>query len=539
MRVLGKKWQDGYLDYCCHPGEVRLSVRIWAVLGFSGDQYFVRGNDWRIVWGYLRKIGLWALLNKINSRRSEKERNNKYLSIGLGVVSEASTALPHLPGQQVAFIAYNHPLCVDQLVLDQRFITAWPDTSLRDDTDAISFFEATHVKAPDDLLAYAGWSPFSGIEVDENTLATALQQAVRLLKAILDNSERPTLKLRGQPARQIQDQTAPVRHQSVSRQGALKGVLFGLGNYAKTVILPYINRNIHIDKIHEIDPLQLGLTNKWQARLDTSSMPRPNEHHDVYFIAGFHHTHTSIALHALNRSAYAVVEKPIATTSAQHDALRDILEKQPSRLFACFHKRYSVFNDFAFEDLDIHRGESLNYHCIVYEVPLPPKHWYRWPNSRSRIVSNGCHWIDHFLYLNNYAQVTSQMVYRAQQGDTIVLIELVNGAVFSMVLTDIGSERLGVRDYIELKAKSVTVRIIDGSYYESETTSSILRRKRVNPISSYQRMYQTISDKILKGETGDSLDSLSSSEVITALDERIRAEFCGVSAEESRCLLPV
>jgi predicted dehydrogenase len=521
MRVLGKKWQDGYLDYYRHPGEVRLNVRVWAVLSFSGDQYFVRSKDWRIVWGYLRKIGLRPLLKKISSRLSEKERNNKYLSVGIGVINQAS-APPPVSGQQVAFIAYNHPLCVDRLVLDERFITPWP-YSLSDEAEAISFFDASQISIPDELLAYMGWSPFSGTEVDKNTLAAGLQHAVNILKRILDNAAQPTLKLTSQRSRETQDRTAGVRFQPGSQQRALRGVLFGLGNYAKTVVLPYIDRNIQIDKIHEIDPLQLGLTKKWHTQLDTSSMPRLDDQHDVYFIAGYHHTHTPIALHALNRSAYAVIEKPIATTSSQLDELKQVLETQPSRLFACFHKRYSFLNDLALKDLNIRRGESLTYHCIVYEVPLPLRHWYRWPTSNSRVVSNGCHWIDHFLYLNDYAQVTSQAVYKAQQGDIIVLIELVNGSVFSMVLTDIGSERLGVRDYIELKAKGVTVRIIDGSYYKAENAFRVLRRKRVNPMGSYQRMYRTISRNILKGEPGDSLDSLRSSELAIALDERIRA----------------
>jgi predicted dehydrogenase len=305
------------------------------------------------------------------------------------------------------------------------------------------------------------------------------------------------------------------------------------------VILPYVSQDINIDKIHEIDPLQLGRSNKWRARLDTSGLPRVDDEHDVYFIAGYHHTHTPIALHALNRSAYAVVEKPLATTRSQIDALRKTLETQPSRLFACFHKRYNELNDLALADLELRPGEPLTYHCIVYEVPLPQKHWYRWPNSRSRIISNGCHWIDHFLYLNNYAQVISQTVYEAQQGDTIVLLELVNGAVFSMVLTDIGSERLGVREYVELKANRVTVRISDGSRYESENSSRILRRRRVNPMKSFQRMYQSICRKIVAGEHGDSLESLQSSELAVALDERVRGDADTFSTLESyRDLLP-
>src|SRR5262249_57472786 len=68
------------------------------------------------------------------------------------------------------------------------------------------------------------------------------------------------------------------------------------------------------------------------------------------------------------------------------------------KVFCCFHKRYSAFNALARKDLQMQLGEPISYHCIVYEVPLPPMHWYRWPSSRSRLITNGCHWIDHFHF---------------------------------------------------------------------------------------------------------------------------------------------
>ena len=82
-------------------------------------------------------------------------------------------------------------------------------------------------------------------------------------------------------------------------------------------------------------------------------------------------------------------------------------------------------------------------------LPLPKLHWYSWPNSGSRLLSNGCHWIDYFLFLNAFSPVTNYSLKVAKNGDSNVFVELENKAVFTMVLTDLGSSRLGVREHIK------------------------------------------------------------------------------------------
>src|SRR5207244_8304705 len=113
--------------------------------------------------------------------------------------------------------------------------------------------------------------------------------------------------------------------------------------------------------------------------------------------------HADCGIEALNRNVLAVVEKPLATNFDQYERLRVALEKNPGKLFSCFHKRFLPFNDFIYQDLQAKLGEPISCFCVVYEIPLPPLHWYRWPNSGTGIISNGCHWIDHFLYLNNFS----------------------------------------------------------------------------------------------------------------------------------------
>ncbi|MCK9876463.1 hypothetical protein MXD59_11875 [Frankia sp. Ag45/Mut15] len=220
-------------------------------------------------------------------------------------------------------------------------------------------------------------------------------------------------------------------------------------------------------------------------------------------IAGFHHTHAPLALAALRRGAVAVVEKPVVTTEADLDELEKHLDAG-GRLFACFQRRYSPMNAWLRADLRLADAtEPMLYSAVVFEEPLPARHWYRWPASRSRLVSNGCHWIDHFLWLNDFAPVRRQTVSVARGGTYTVYVELANDAALSLVLTSAGGSRYGLREHTELRANGVTVTIVDGARYTAEAGSRLLRRRRVNRLDAYPAMYRDICTRLVTGAPGD------------------------------------
>jgi predicted dehydrogenase len=289
--------------------------------------------------------------------------------------------------------------------------------------------------------------------------------------------------------------------------GVRTATLFGYGNYAKTVIIPNLPPSLHLDRIHEVDPLQIprhrhGLT--WSTNPGRDA----DDTNWIAFVAGYHHTHADLAATTLRRGGTAVVEKPLVVNRAQHADLTSAMTGSAGRLFACFHKRYSPLNRLALEDLACPRGAPISYHAIVYEVPLPARHWYRWPNSHSAIVSNGCHWLDHFLWFNDYSPHQRFTLDRALDGSFNISVELDNGAYFTLVLTHRGSERIGMREYVELRTRDRTVRIIDNGDYMAEHSRRRLRRHRVNKMRSYGEMYARIGQAILRDEPGDSLASV-------------------------------
>jgi predicted dehydrogenase len=486
--------------------DVRIRVEGWYVQEPITDQFVQRPRDATMVWNYLRRVGPVAVARKIRSRLAESRRNVKIAGIGRGwIVDRAAGDDALRPGTAVVFFAPNHAPDWTHVVIDAQLACAATPLPLPTIPSAM---------LPAPLGAIAGWSPYSGVTIDAGMVATALR---RFGTGALPARTSPAMGAAGGAA---QEQ----RVAQVDANGRPTAVLFGLGNYAKTQILPHVSRHLALAAVHEVDPEQLVAGAPGGVTLDTSPLPRDDERYDAWFIAGFHHTHAPLAVRALAQGAYAVVEKPAATTRGQLAALDAALTGTAAeRLFVCFHKRYSRLHEWAMNDLAVAAGHAIDMHAIVYEIPLPERHWYNWPTSGSRLVSNGCHWLDYFLFVNGFGAVAAHGVAPLRGRDVLAWVRLESGAQLTLTITDTGSERLGVRDVIELRAGRVTARFIDATDYVAENSQRVLRRGRVNPMAAYAHMYDSICRRIVQRAPADPLTSLGSTRLMLGLEDQLAA----------------
>src|SRR5262245_12008580 len=484
-------WRDPDTD-------VLVAIDRWLVQEPIRNQFIARPRSPEMAWNYLRRIGPAAVWRKVRSRLDEERRNRKVAGIGTGWVLEAPSASGLAAGQHVVFFAPNHSANWPRLSIDRRLVkpSSGGDASTR---PVVALSPA--------LLTYVGWSRYAGIPLDERVVGRELE-AISVPRR--DAGPTDAGHSRNRHGMGV---AAP--------DGRPRAVLFGLGNYAKTQIVPHVRRHLHLSAIHEIDPDQIASAEGLGAILDTSPRPSPDESYAAWFIAGFHHTHAALAVRALADGAYAVVEKPLATTREQLRLVEGALHEAPGKLFTCFHRRYSAFNERARLDLETGPDDPVDMHCLVYEVPLPALHWYNWPSSGSRLLSNGCHWLDYFLYMNGFHAVKDMGVRRMRGQDILGWVSLVNGAQMVMSLTDTGSQRLGVRDLIELRAHDVTVRIADACYYEAEPSRRILCRRHETPMDAYRHMYDAICHRIAAGQSSDSLESLRSTRLTLDPEEEL------------------
>jgi predicted dehydrogenase len=520
MRTLiNNRWTDGFLDYHRGPEDYLLESAVWKNLERLRGLYFERPKSLWTIWNYLWDIGARQTMRKVLSRSQERYRNEKYAACGIGYVREKPIGSTMPLGQAVVFVAPCHPRIAERIALpaallkpvDPAGLSFLPTRGLlclpepEERTDADRWWESVRA-----------WSPHSGIDLSPLVVDGLLDRALDSLK---NSAWKHAVCLRSGRRHPAQSSVAVTRPADGRRKSA---VLFGYGNYSKNIILPNVQRYLDIRCIHEVDPLQIPLNRTERCGWDTAAEISGDEKYEVFLIAGFHHTHVPLAIRALHQGADVLVEKPIAVDRAQVAALIEAMGRSRGGIFCCFHKRYSPFNVFVREDLCLQPEEPVSYHCVVYEVPLPPDHWYRWPNSKSRLITNGCHWIDDFLFLNGYPEATAwDLAVAADRSAVNCSITLSNGAFFTMVMTYSGSERIGPQDYVELRANGRTIRIVNESTYLAETKHRVLRRRRLNKMHAYNRMYQEIGRRIILGGAGDSVASVKG-----AVELGLRLEEC-------------
>jgi predicted dehydrogenase len=505
MRVLvGDTWRDGFLDEHREPEQFRIDVEVWIALAPVREVYFEPPRDWRRVAQYVREFGVARTFHKVRSRLREAARNERFLCAGVGRVREGDLAGAFPPGQRVAFVAPCHPRGAERVCLPGELLRREHET-LSTLVGAEGHLRHVVTSGPLDDAGerVAGWHARSGAPLEASDVDAVLDEAAR-------RASDAVTTFSGVPTGSDVVTRVPARGASSGRRRA---IVFGLGHYAKSNLIPNLASGIEVCEVREIDPLQLGRIAVEPAPWTVSTDPhlRETDRFDLVCVAGYHDTHADLAIAALRAGARVLVEKPLVTTREQLEALLAVEREHPGRLFTCFHKRYNPLNELAMRDLGVARGEAVNYQAIVFEVPLPRRHWYRWPTARSRVVSNGCHWIDHFLLLNAWARPRSHAASLAANGDITLCIELENGAAATIVLTDHGSARLGVQDYVELRARDVTVSIRNGAYYAADSSRGVIRRKRLNQADAYARMYRNLSGRVLSGEAGDSTESIERS----------------------------
>ncbi|MDD3488174.1 MAG: Gfo/Idh/MocA family oxidoreductase [Candidatus Pacebacteria bacterium] len=514
----GKKWQNGFLDYYCSKKEYRIQVLAWKNLEKIEGAYYIRPKSLKMALRYLPVVGFYGLFTKAWSRFREQRRNDKYVSCGIGKIIETGDNSEFKNNDIIAFIAPFHPHLVERLTLPQEFIfninkDILPQLSSKEILLCSLNQRSESNHWWQDVIS---WSIYSGRDISQE-LKKRLEQG--LIQEIKNTNWNNCEKINTQIPTIIKETKGEVKKLDSRKTG----VLFGFGNYAKTNIISFMKPFVNITTIHEIDPTQI-----WQKsaqKWDSSPFPRDNEKYDVYFVASYNHTHAPITLNALKQGAYAVVEKPVAMDYEELEEIEKAIKQFGPKIFIGFHKRYSIFNDWAKKDLGVNSGDPISYHSVVYEISQPKYFWYSWPISRSTFFANGCHQIDHFLHLNDFSKPKDFDIKLLQDNAIEVWIELENGAVFTTVFSEKGSTRVGPRDHVELKVPGKNIRITDNIFYLAEDETRIIRKRKMYKTNSYRDMYIKIGKRIANNEQGDSLKSIMvSTKLMLDLEEKLQRQ---------------
>src|SRR5262245_28592536 len=185
MRVLiGEEWADGFLDEHRFAAAIRIDVRGLATCRSVQAPYFVRERTLRRLWNAVREVGVVWLFRKVASRLKEGSRNEKFLSIGVGVVRDAGAGSTLRQGDAVVFIAPAHPRAMERIVLASPLVAPLPG-GLPASLPAGSIALSDVLRDVDGPWAEAeAFSPFSGDAIAPADAERRLRAAAERLASV-------------------------------------------------------------------------------------------------------------------------------------------------------------------------------------------------------------------------------------------------------------------------------------------------------------------------------------------------------------------
>ena len=295
----------------------------------------------------------------------------------------------------------------------------------------------------------------------------------------------------------------------------------GVGGFAKTKLLPLITSQPKVQLTAFVDTdMANAQTVARQYHVDKvySSLATicQSDSVDALIIASPHSYHAAQVIDALLTDKAVFVEKPLAITQAQLDAVRACLHQQENARLAVDFNR-------SFAPLIKHIKQALHGRttplCIAYRMNagyIPADHWIQTDIGGGRIIGEACHIIDLFYELTqSYPVSIAVETVRSSSADVgptdnaTMIVRFADGSVCTLVYTALGNSTLSkermelfwqgksivMDDYQELKGYGLpasfdqTSRTADKGHHELISQFIVqVRAPQFEPPIDYERL---------------------------------------------------
>ncbi len=189
---------------------------------------------------------------------------------------------------------------------------------------------------------------------------------------------------------------------------AVLGVI-GAGNYASRVLIPALKRvGAQLDTIVSstgVTAFHHGKKNGFvRASTDADADVFRNERINAVVVATRHDTHARFAIEALAAGKHVFVEKPLALTFEEVDAVESawraaVQRGAPRLLMVGFNRRFAPLVSKMKVLLDA-TSEPKAFVMTVNAGAIPSEHWTQNPEvGGGRVLGEGCHFIDLLRFL--------------------------------------------------------------------------------------------------------------------------------------------
>lgn len=256
--------------------------------------------------------------------------------------------------------------------------------------------------------------------------------------------------------REIRKRTAP----------ATGGIGFvGLGNYAKTMLLPAFKGLDGVSLTRVVTSTGLSANSAGEKYGFASVATEPEtifaaDDIDTVFIATRHDSHASYAQRALEVGKNVFVEKPLALTLEELDSVVAAAEAASGLLTVGFNRRFAPMIHDAKAALDKAAGPKM----MLYRVnagDIPSDSWIQRSEGGGRIVGEVCHFVDTLAYLTGSRPVEAQAVALRDRNDAVsVLLRFGDGSTGTIIYSSVGDPSVP-KEYLEVFASGTVVQMED------------------------------------------------------------------------------
>jgi len=267
--------------------------------------------------------------------------------------------------------------------------------------------------------------------------------------------------------RSIIDKANSKRSESLVKAG-----MIGAGNYASTMLLPFLKGRIDLVGIATATGInaqdkakKFGFsyaTTDYKEMLEDSNI-------NTVLIATRHNQHAKMVLDAFDKGKNVYVEKPLAISVEELISISKSFSANKCLLMVGFNRRYSSSVQFLKKQLQKNVAYSVYYQINAGFIPMDK--WYQSPEQGGRVIGEVCHFIDTLQFLLDaepievFANSTS-VAGMPEQDNAFITIKFNNGSTCVLAYLADGDKNYskekilitGYRTNIEFdNFKSVTV----------------------------------------------------------------------------------
>jgi predicted dehydrogenase/threonine dehydrogenase-like Zn-dependent dehydrogenase len=242
------------------------------------------------------------------------------------------------------------------------------------------------------------------------------------------------------------------RGQQLSPGSALVGFI-GAGSFAQNYLIPPVKQwgasLITVVTSRGITAKNVATKFSFSNASSDGADILDNPDIDTVFIATQHDTHAAYTLSALKAGKKVFVEKPLALTEEELEAIRSFYEGQDGFLMVGFNRRFSpVAQALKKEFLDITDPLVINYR--VNAGFIPKEHWTQQAETGGgRIIGEVCHFIDLMQFFTGslpvkvFAESIGSENDRIKGDDNVVIsIRFGNGSIGTITYVAEGDKSL-------------------------------------------------------------------------------------------------